>query len=134
MKSWQPPRHWEQAALIVVLATLVAAPTPGDIGGCGQPAQQLDARVFFASKDDVDCMRCGECNLAFASCDKACNPRTEIPTSFPASCYPLVHDGEVCLRALVNASCDDYLRYMDDQAPATPSECSFCPNPEMHAR
>lgn len=130
MKRWRQPRRLEQAALIIVLATLVAAPTPGDIGGCGQPAQELDPRVFYASKSDIDCKRCGECNLAFTSCDKACDPATQVPTSFPAACHPLVHDGEVCLRALVNASCDDYLRFMDDVAPGSPTECNFCPQSE----
>lgn len=132
MMRWPRPRRWEQAALIVVLVTLVMAPTPGDIGGCGQPAEQLDPRVFYASKNDIDCTRCDDCKLAFTSCDKACDPSTEVPTSFPGGCYPLVHDGEVCLRALVNASCDDYLHFMDDQELGTPTECNFCPNPEKH--
>jgi hypothetical protein len=38
-----------------------------------------------------------------------------------------VHDGEVCLRVLLHASCDDYASYMNDRAPAAPSECQFCP-------
>jgi hypothetical protein len=40
---------------------------------------------------------------------------------------PLVHDGEVCLRALDDAACEDYLEYMSDVAPTVPTECNFCP-------
>lgn len=127
MKRLRSPGRIELVILIGVLCTLVAAPTPGDIGGCGQPAQELDPVVFFASKAQIDCQRCQECGLAFKSCDTACNPKSAIPTSFPAHCYPLVHDGEVCLRALYNASCSEYLRYMDDQNPSSPTECNFCP-------
>jgi hypothetical protein len=39
----------------------------------------------------------------------------------------LVHDGEVCLRALEVAACDDYALFMDDVAPSLPTECNFCP-------
>ncbi len=120
------PRRVELAALITVLVTLVAAPTPGDIGGCGQKAESLDPGVFFASKAVLDCQRCQDCDLAFQSCSKACN-ESDLPATFPDNCYPLVHDGEVCLRALNNASCDDYLGYMDDSNPSAPSECNFCP-------
>lgn len=132
MTPWRGPGRVELLALAIVVVTFGAAPTPGDIGGCGQPAQELDPRIFYASKADVDCNRCRKCNLAFKSCDNACDPSIAVPASFPTGCYPLVHDGEVCLRALVNASCDDYLRFMDDQQPSAPTECNFCPNPEKH--
>jgi len=49
--------------------------------------------------------------------------------SFPERCLPLVHDGEVCLRALLNASCGDYSQYMSDDSPTAPTECNFCPEP-----
>jgi hypothetical protein len=127
MRRFRAPARIEILALIVLLTTFVAAPTPGDIGGCGQPAKELDPATFFASKDHIDCQRCQECSLAFTSCTRACDPKSPIPETFPESCYPLVHDGEVCLRALYNASCSDYLRYMDDSNPDTPSECNFCP-------
>ena len=127
MKRLRAPARIELIALIGLLCTFVAAPTPGDIGGCGQPPQELDPVVFFASKDHIDCQRCQECGLAFNSCARACDPKASVPHKFPNNCYPLVHDGEVCLRALYNASCGDYLRYMDDLNPDTPSECNFCP-------
>jgi hypothetical protein len=127
MKRLRAPARLELVALIALLLTFVAAPTPGDIGGCGQSAQQLDPGVFFASKNNIDCQRCQECGLTFTSCTKACDPNAAISDAFPDNCYPLVHDGEVCLRALYNASCSDYLRYMDDWSPDTPSECNFCP-------
>jgi hypothetical protein len=127
MSGLRAPGRVELVLLIALLTTLVAAPTPGDVGGCGQPAQQLDPRVFFASKLNIDCRRCQECELPSGACAKACDTSTPIPEAFPDHCYPLVHDGEVCLRALFNASCGDYEKYMDDQAPSTPSECNFCP-------
>jgi hypothetical protein len=33
----------------------------------------------------------------------------------------------VCLRALLDASCDDYGDFVRDAAPDVPSECNFCP-------
>jgi hypothetical protein len=100
-------------------------PTIGDIGSCAQPADQLDAPTFFFIKAGVDCDRCGECGLRTKLCESACTAPTR--ASFPAGCRPLVHDGEVCLRALIHASCDDYAAYVNDGAPTAPSECQFCP-------
>lgn len=112
-------------ALIVLLFCM--APTPGDIGGCGQSPDLLDAPTFFANKKLIDCSRCDECGFDESACSKACTDEYPIATAFPKDCYPLVHDGEVCLRALRHASCDDYASYVDDFAPSTPSECNFCP-------
>jgi hypothetical protein len=111
----------------IVAVVLCAAPVPGDIGSCGQPVQQLDASRFFGAKKVVDCRRCTECTLPSTACQDACDQHVEPATSFPAGCVPLVHDGEVCLRALLYASCDDYAGYMDDQSPQAPTECDFCP-------
>jgi len=113
------------ATVIVVL--LCAAPVPGDIGSCGQPVQRLDAARFFGAKKIVDCRRCGECGLPSAACSSACDGKAPTDESFPEGCIPLVHDGEVCLRALLYASCDDYAGYVDDQSPQVPTECNFCP-------
>jgi hypothetical protein len=41
---------------------------------------------------------------------------------------PLVHDGEVCLRALDDGGCEDYRNYMSDLSPSVPTECNFCPS------
>ena len=103
------------------------APTPGDVGGCGQKPAELDPEIFFSSKANVDCARCRECGLSSASCKNACTAPTA--TQFPDRCVPLVHDGEVCLRALQYASCDDYAAYMSDSSPSVPTECNFCPEP-----
>jgi hypothetical protein len=127
MKRLRPPARIELAVLIGLLGMFVAAPTPGDIGGCGQPAQELDAGTFFASKYDIDCKRCKQCGMQSTACAKECDPKTKIPESFPEHCYPLVHDGEVCLRALYNASCSEYADYMSDSNPSSPTECNFCP-------
>jgi hypothetical protein len=113
------------AALMVLAVLLGIGATVGDIGSCGQPADQLDARTFFNIKANLDCDRCGECGFHEKLCDHACNDAP--PASFPAGCHPLVHDGEVCLRALIAASCDDYASYVNDAAPTAPSECQFCP-------
>lgn len=117
----------------VVLAGLAllfcTAPTPGDVGGCGQRATELDPGTFFASKARLDCQRCEECHLGTASCASVCNFPDSYPSQFPDQCVPLVHDGEVCLRALLYASCGDYAGYMSDQSPSVPTECDFCPEP-----
>jgi hypothetical protein len=108
------------------VALLCAAPTPGDIGGCGQRAELLDPPIFFASMQRMDCVRCQDCGLEGRRCDDAC-AGTPGQRDFPEGCFPLVHDGEVCLRALRYASCDDYAGYMSDTAPRVPTECNFCP-------
>ncbi len=129
MIALRRPSRLELALLAVLLGTFVAAPTPGDIGGCGQSAQQLDAPTFFASKAYIDCDRCGACGFLTKPCKDACAANASIPRAFPDGCVPLVHDGEVCLRALNNASCSDYADYVTDNAStrSTPTECEFCP-------
>ena len=114
------------AALALLFCT---APTPGDVGGCGQDPAELDPGVFFDSKANIDCQRCRECGLGSRSCAAACSYTSNPNQSFATDCVPLVHDGEVCLRALLHASCDDYASYTDDRSPSAPSECNFCPEP-----
>lgn len=112
---------------IAFIATLFClAPVPGDVGGCGQEPDDLDARAFFAQKAAVECRRCGECGVLGGPCDAACSPDPATWT-FPAGCFPLVHDGEVCLDALYVASCDAFAAFVDERAPAVPTECDFCP-------
>ena len=112
-------------ATAVVALLFCTAPTPGDIGGCGQKPAELSPQIFFDSKANVDCQRCQECDLSSQACSDACKP--PVTTMFPDLCVPLVHDGEVCLRALQYASCDDYRSYMSDTSPSVPTECNFCP-------
>jgi hypothetical protein len=110
----------------MVLAVVFGmAPTVGDIGSCGQSPDPLDARVFFNVKAHTDCRRCDECGLSTHLCTSACDDPPAV--AFPDGCSPLVHDGEVCLQALLHASCDDFASYVDDSAPSAPSECLFCP-------
>jgi len=114
-------------ALALMALLLCTAPVPGDVGGCGQEPDELDAPVFFASKKGIDCERCRDCGLRSNHCARACDPDSPIDREFPRECFPLVHDGEVCLRALLHASCDDYVVYADDVRPSVPTECNFCP-------
>ncbi|HEY4159319.1 MAG TPA: hypothetical protein VGM29_14525 [Polyangiaceae bacterium] len=120
-------QHLARAALALFALLLCTAPTPGDIGGCGQAPDQLDPGVFFATKADLDCRRCQECSLHSSACTRACDNPSSYPSDFPTGCVPLVHDGEVCLRELTYASCADYQDYMSDRSPRVPSECDFCP-------
>jgi hypothetical protein len=117
--------------LTLLLLLFVMAPTPGDIGGCGQEAKLLDAPVFFATKKSIDCRRCADCGLYFDTCALACEPFAPTAQAFPEGCFPLVHDGEVCLRAMNNASCGDYGDFVTDELAKrqTPTECNFCPVP-----
>jgi hypothetical protein len=110
---------------LVVLA-FCAAPTPGDIGGCGQEAQELDPRTFFWSLQESQCEQCRDCGIETAACDRACG-EVLLQSEFPPNCVPLVHDGEVCLRALQQASCSDSREYVSDTDPSIPPECNFCP-------
>ena len=102
-------------------------PTVGDIGSCNQEVDALDPALFFAIKARIDCTRCEECELSSTPCRTACTAAA--PTAFLRGCRPLVHDGEVCLHALLHASCDDYASYTDESRPTAPSECQFCPLP-----
>lgn len=113
---------WRSACVLAM--GVLSAPTPGDIGACGQTARDLDPRAFFASKQALECSRCGECGLATPACEQACTaPSVE---QFPLGCYPLVHDGTVCLRALTRASCSDFSRVVAEPG-SVPGECNFCP-------
>jgi hypothetical protein len=119
-----------RAKLLRGLTMLVAVvfgmgPTVGDIGSCGQPVELLDGPTFFEVKASIDCRRCSECGLAGTLCDRVCQG-PEV-SSFPPRCQPLVHDGEVCLHALLYAPCEDYASYMNEAGPMAPSECQFCP-------
>jgi len=89
--------------------------------------QRLDASRFFLGKLGIDCQQCRACGIQTKTCDLACNDESTGPASFPEGCVPLVHDGEVCLRRLLAAGCDDYGHYVDDSNPTVPSECNFCP-------
>lgn len=111
---------------LACLVVICAAPTPGDVGGCGQPRQALDEEVFFATKNAIECERCTECGLTTNRCTQACNADSG-GRRFPEDCQPLVHDGEVCLRRLLDVGCDSFRAYVDDRTPAVPSECEFCP-------
>jgi hypothetical protein len=114
-----------RAPLIVVALLFLAAPTAGDIGSCNQPADDLDANKFFGTKQDIDCQRCTECGFTTMTCARACG--SIMGGAFPRGCYPVVHDGEVCLDALLAAGCEAYRDFIDDAAPTVPTECDFCP-------
>ena len=113
-------------ALGFIALAFCAAPVPGDVGGCGQEPQELDPATFFWSLQGTECDHCRQCALTTAGCERACG-ETLVQSEFPKDCVPLVHDGEVCLRALQNGSCDDFREYMSDSAPSIPTECDFCP-------
>jgi hypothetical protein len=121
-----------RTAFAIVLSVFVAAPTVGDIGGCGGTADQLDAKKFFTERFRVECERCDECGYNTPACRRACDRRTVIPGSFPAGCTPVVHDGEVCLRAIESLSCGGFADVVDPQ-PIVPTECDFCPERESEA-
>jgi hypothetical protein len=112
--------------IVVLLGALCAAPTAGDIGGCGRSVNELDPARFAVARKLEDCQRCTQCGIATERCTRACDPKQTSDVLIPQTCKPLYHDGEVCLRALDAASCDDYTKYEDDFAPTNPSECEFC--------
>ena len=114
--------------LLTALVFLVfgTGPSVGDVGACGKTATDLDEAAFRHGRKVVDCRRCQDCGLTTARCTRACDPNDRSDVAFPPTCRPLYHDGEVCLRALLAASCSDYAGYVDDGAPEVPSECAFC--------
>jgi hypothetical protein len=126
------PRAAEILRLAIVALLFLMAPTAGDIGGCGQPADDLDPNKFFVEKQQVDCQRCADCQLVTDACTRACGP--PMGGTFPPLCFPVVHDGEVCIDALYAASCSDYRSYVADQGATVPTECNFCPPLDAGAR
>ena len=120
------PVRFMKIALGLVALAFCAAPVPGDVGGCGQSPQELDPPTFFWSQQLTECEHCQSCDLKTAACARACGD-VLVQSDFPKDCVPLVHDGEVCLRALQNGSCSDFREYMSDSAPTIPTECNFCP-------
>lgn len=126
--AWARTFVWGRAAragLAFIVLAFCAAPVPGDVGGCNQGAEELDPQAFFRTKARIDCERCTECGFDTQACNRACQRQTQ--SDFPKDCLPLAHDGEVCLRALLSASCGDYGDYVRDTAPTVPTECDFCP-------
>ncbi len=120
-------RTQSSGKLLWLLVPLLAAPTPGDVGGCGSAPAELDPPVFFASRDAILCDACSRCGFDSTRCRTACSAPDRRGDSFPDRCVPLVHDGVVCLRALSHASCDEAARFVDDVRPEIPTECDFCP-------
>lgn len=111
---------------ITALFFAVAAPVAGDLGSCGQEIAQLDPLKFYSEREFIDCTKCEECGFVSETCVESCNAQLEV-SEFDEGCFPLVHDGEVCLNALRAAGCDEYTAYIDDLAPEVPTECNFCP-------
>lgn len=120
------PRGWEVLRLAAMLLLVVAAPTVGDIGSCGETPKDLDPKAFFKSKAALDCERCKECSIQSLTCARACDPALA-PTAFPEGCFPIQHDGDVCLHALEASSCATYATFVSDQGATIPTECNFCP-------
>ena len=114
------------SAAAIALALLAGAPTAGDLGSCGQDPVLLDQTKFFQQKEAIDCLHCTDCAIFTHACDKACDKKLDV-VPFPKDCFPLVHDGEVCLHALDAASCSDYQSFVADQGSTVPTECDFCP-------
>jgi hypothetical protein len=123
----RPLRHGVVRAALAALFVLCAAPTPGDIGGCGQRVQPLGAEPFYERKQEIDCEKCKECDFSTDFCDDACDPDHLPRDEFPEGCEPIVHDGEVCLNALEATGCGDYEAYVKDEGREAPNECRFCP-------
>jgi len=119
-------RNVGRALVGAVLAVLCMAPTPGDIGGCGDAPTEVPASRYAAARKRLECDRCGSCGVVNARCERACNPKVPSDVALPVTCRPLTHDVDVCLRALVTSSCSTFAAAVDDDAPISPSECLFC--------
>jgi hypothetical protein len=119
-------------AFVIVLGFFAAAPTVGDVGGCNESAQPLAANKFFGARLKLECERCRECGYTSAACKRACSSATIVPSTFPAGCAPLEHDGQVCLRAIEALSCDAFGDVVA-ASPIVPTECDFCPAPPTEA-
>jgi hypothetical protein len=110
----------------IALALLCAAPTVGDVGSCGDEPEELTSPGYAAARKTYDCSRCKECRLSTTRCRKACDPNQPSDAELAPTCRPLLHDREVCFRALGDLSCEEFARAVDDVSPRAPSECLFC--------
>jgi hypothetical protein len=115
----------KRVVCLIALAPLLLATTPGDIGGCGEEVKDLDQVAFAKERKNLDCQRCQDCVLWTRRCDVACDEAKQ-PSALPTTCRPLERDGQVCIRALEDATCAEYATFVSDGAPLTPSECEFC--------
>jgi hypothetical protein len=120
------PRRRELAACAVWALLFGAAPTVGDVGSCSEQAAPLDEATFAAQRKALDCQKCQQCGFTTKTCTSACNPDAPPSVGWPNTCYPLQHDGTVCLDALEVASCGAYASYVSDTGPTVPTECDFC--------
>lgn len=109
----------------VVAVTFLIAPTAGDVGGCGRTAEELDLARFSAVRRAIECERCGECGVSSTRCGRACDPSSPA-LDLGATCHPVEHDGDVCLRALQHTSCERFARAVADVGAEVPTECAFC--------
>jgi len=125
-RTWSS-RGIVRVALAVTIVLFCAAPTPGDVGGCGQRVQPLDPTAFFEHKKATDCAKCRECSFTTTFCKEACDKDVEPESEFLEGCDPIVHDGEVCLSALEAAGCGEYEDFVRDENRKAPNECRFCP-------
>jgi hypothetical protein len=119
-------RRGELAFAALLALVFGTAPTVGDIGSCGQQATPLDEAVFAAERKELDCQKCTECGFTTQTCIDACDPSKPPDVAWPSTCYPLQHDGVVCLDALEAAGCGAYASYVSDVDPTIPTECQFC--------
>ena len=125
----RPPRDRMSlgaAFVLALLALLTAAPTAGDIGGCGAEVEALDVERFAGDERTLVCQKCASCRLLTTRCTLACNGNPAANAPLPSDCVPLVHDGAVCLRAIDEADCSAFAQYVADRSPSMPGECAFC--------
>jgi hypothetical protein len=125
-RAWSS-RGIVRSAFALAVVLFCAAPTPGDVGGCGQRVQPLDPTAFFERKKATDCKMCRECDFTTDFCKDACDEELEPKSEFLEGCEPIVHDGEVCLNALDAAGCGEYEEFVRDENRKAPNECRFCP-------
>lgn len=119
-------RRASVAACAALAVAFAMGPTPGDVGACGRTAEELDRNNYAEARKITECERCQKCGIDGARCQQACDPAKPPTVALPATCRPVLHDGEVCLRALAAASCGTFATYVDDVAPVSPTECDFC--------
>ena len=67
------PTLGELVRLALLALFFTTAATAGDIGGCGQPENDLDPGKFFATKQSIDCQRCQECQISTRLCERSCD-------------------------------------------------------------
>ena len=116
-----------RTALVLAMASLIVAPSPGQTGGCGATAPEADAADTCLTVGSWECVRAQQRGELDAGEEvlQACVDEVAdacATAMWPLECqpYPLQREVDACVEELMRA---DRLDTPSSEIP----ECDFCP-------